>query len=357
MRTTRRQVLAGAGVAAMATAEEIRLPRKIRLGLLDLEGHVGEVIKPLPRLPDVEVVAIACPDPGAAQKFVRSNERLTAAKYFNDWRRMLDEARLDMVSVCTPNGPRSEAILACLDRKLHVMAEKPLALTRRDLDRIRLSLEQARVKLGTILPMRFDPEYMALRRAVAGGEIGQVINITSQKSYKAGSRPEWMKKMSSYGGTIPWIGIHMIDLMRFTSRREMTEAFSYRAQIEAPAGIGEMENTTGSIFRLDNGGVATLHMDYCRPESSPTHGDDRLRLAGTKGVVEYMAATGVTLLKEGSKPEVVRDLPEAKQVFIDYLEHVYNNKPTDLPFPDVYRANLVTIAAQEAAVKGMAVRV
>lgn len=71
-----------------------------------------------------------------------------------------------------------------------------------------------------------------------------------------------MKKQDTYGGTIPWIGIHMIDLMRFTSGREMTEAFGYRAQIKAPAGIGEMENTTGSVFRLDNQGVAMLHMDW-----------------------------------------------------------------------------------------------
>lgn len=356
MQTTRRQLLAGAAAMAAANAE-VRLPKKIRLGLLDVEGHLGEVLKPLPRLPDVEVVAIAHPDPAVAQKLVRGNPRLTEARYYNDWRRMLDEARLDMVSVCTANGPRAEAVLGCLDRKLHVIAEKPLALTRRDLERIRAAVTSSDVKLGTLLPMRFSREYQALRKIVMTGHIGQVINITSQKSYKAGDRPEWMKRMSTYGGTIPWIGIHMIDLMRFTSRREMTEAFSYRAQVEAPSGIGEMENTTGTIFRLDNGGVATLHMDYCRPESSPTHGDDRLRLAGTKGVAEYMAATGVTLLEEGKKPEVITDLPEEKQVFVDFLEYVYNKRPTELPFDDIYKGHLATLAAQEAAVKGVPVRV
>lgn len=356
MKPTRRQVIAGSAMA-MAAKAEIRLPRKVRLGLLDLEGHVGDVLRPLPQLPDVEVVAIAHPNPAVAQRTVKANPRLTEARYFNDWRRMLDEARLDMVSVCTANGPRSEAILACLDRKLHVMAEKPLALTRPDLDRIRVAANKAGVKVGTILPMRFSPVYLALRKIVMSGEIGQAINITSQKSYKAGNRPEWMKRMATYGGTIPWIGIHMIDLMRFTSRREMMDAYSYRAQVEPPAGIGEMENTTGSIFRLDNGGVAMLHMDYCRPESATTHGDDRLRLAGTKGVAEYMAATGVTLMVEGKKPEVIRELPEEKQVFIDFVEHVYNGKPTELPFDDIYRANLITIAAQEAAFKGVPVRV
>jgi predicted dehydrogenase len=354
MRTTRRTLLTGLALAP-AAVPAIKLPTKVRLGLLDLEGHVGEVIKPLEQLPDIEVTAIAHPDAATVRKQMASNPRLASARHYTDYRRMLDFEKLDMVSVCNPNGPRAQAILACLERKVHIIAEKPLALTRSDLEKIRKSLAAAGTKLSTLLPMRFDSSYLALHKHAP--EIGEIINITSQKSYKAGNRVAWMKKQDTYGGTIPWIGIHMIDLMRFTSKREMTEAFSYRAQIGAPPGIGEMENTTGSLFRLDNGGVATLHMDYCRPETAPTHGDDRLRLAGTKGVLEYMAATGVTLMVEGRKPEVIRDLPPKLSVFVDFLEHVYNNKPTLLPFEDIYRANLVTIAAQEAAVSGRVTRV
>lgn len=355
MTPTRRAVIAGLACAPAAMAA-VRLPRKVRLGLLDLEGHVGEVIKPLPQLPDVEVVAIAHPSAAVVKKQA-SNPRLANAKHYADWRSMLEKEEMDVVSVCNANGPRAEAIFACLDRKLQIIAEKPLALTRPDLERIRTQLAKNGTTLSTLLPMRFSPPYLALRKIALSGAIGEVINISAQKSYKAGSRPPWMKKQDTYGGTIPWIGIHMIDLMRFTSKCEMTDAFSWRSQIGAPAGIGEMENTTGTIFRLANGGVATLHMDYSRPESAPTHGDDRLRLAGTKGVLEYMAATGVTLLREGAKPEVIHDLPAEGSVFIDFLEHVYNGKPTALPFDDIYRANLVTIAAQEAAVQGRVVRV
>ncbi|MCS7024568.1 MAG: Gfo/Idh/MocA family oxidoreductase [Bryobacteraceae bacterium] len=354
MHPTRRNMLTSIALAPAATAA-IRLPSKVRLGLLDLEGHVGEVIRPLEQLPDVEVVAIAHASAATVHKHQAANPRLASAKHYTDYRRMLESEKLDIVSVCTPNGPRAAAILDCLAHKVHVIAEKPLALNREDLEKIRRALVSAGTRLSTLLPMRFDSAYLALRRYAP--EIGEVINISSQKSYKAGNRVEWMKRQSTYGGTIPWIGIHMIDLMRFTSRREMTEVFSYRAQIGAPPGIGEMENTTGSLFRLDNGGVATLHMDYCRPETAPTHGDDRLRLAGTKGVLEYMAATGVTLMTESRKPEVIRDLPPKQSVFIDFLEHVYNHKPTLLPFEEIYRANLITIAAQEAAVTGRVIRI
>ncbi|MBI3684613.1 MAG: Gfo/Idh/MocA family oxidoreductase [Acidobacteria bacterium] len=346
---TRRQLLAaGAGVFAPAALAAIKLPRRIRMGLLDVEGHAGEVIRPLPLAPDVEVVAIAHPDAQVAAQ-QKKNPRLAAARHYTDFRRMLEEEKLDVVAVCNDNGARAHAVLACLDHKAHVIAEKPIALTRADLDKIRRKLEQTGLHLSTLLPMRFEPVYLAMKQIAASGEIGEIINISAQKSYKAGNRPPWMRKRVTYGGTIPWIGIHMIDLMRFTSRRDMTEAFSLQAQIGAPAGIGEMENTTGSIFRLDNGGVATLHMDYSRPETVATHGDDRLRLAGTSGVLEYMEATGVTLMSGTRKPEVIRNLPQAGSVFLDFLEHVFNGKPAALPFPDIYRASLITIAAEEAA--------
>ena len=358
MRLSRRQILASSALAfAAAGNAEVRLPRKVRLGLIDLQGHVSEIISPLPQLPDIEVVAIAHPDEKIVKSRQERNARLASAKYYSDYRKMLDDEKLDIVSVCNSNGARPAAVLACLDHKVHIIAEKPIALDRKTLEKIRKQLTANGTKLTTLLPMRFSPAYIALKQAVDSGAIGEAINVSSQKSYKAGNREAWMKKQETYGGTIPWIGIHMIDLMRFTTKREMTEAFSYRAQIGAPPGIGEMENTTGSLFRMDNGGVAMLHMDYCRPETAATHGDDRLRIAGTKGVLEYMAATGVTLLSEGRKPEVISTLPRGGGVFLDFLDHIYNNKPTALPFEDTYRANLITIAAQEAAVQGKIIKV
>jgi hypothetical protein len=50
-------------------------------------------------------------------------------------------------------------------------------------------------------------------------------------------------------------------------------------------------------------------MDHLRPETAPTHGDDRLGLAGTQGVVEYQGATGVTLMTGKEKPQVIQKLP------------------------------------------------
>ena len=350
---TRRDLSLGLMASSLWAANPpsaVKIPKKVRLVLLGTLGHVGEVLKPLPQLPEVEVVAYWEPDQKELKKVLK-NPALAKAKSYTDYRKMLDDEKPDIVSVCTSNGDRGEAILACCERKLPFIAEKPFAINLADYLKVEKKIVEAGIQPGILLPLRFDPPYLAMQQIVRSGAIGEVAQISSQKSYKAGERPGWMQDYKSYGGTIPWIGIHMIDLMRFTSGREFAEVASYQSQVGAPASIGKMENTTGSIFRMDNGGVASLHMDYFRPDSAPTHGDDRLRLAGPKGVLEYMDATGVTLLVEGRNQERVTDLPRQQQVFLDYLDALYNGKKALISREDMFRSNRATLAAHQAAVE------
>ena len=342
--------------ALLASAAAIKLPRKLRLGMVGVLGHAGDILTPLPRIPDVELVAVAESDPAELAK-IRKRPVAAKATFYSDYRRMLDAEKLDLVGVCTSNGDRAASVIAAAERGLPLIAEKPLALTRAEFERARKAVTASGKPIWLLLPMRYEPHYLAMRQLVKEGAVGDIGMISSQKSYKAGVRPVWMKDRASYGSTILWIGIHMFDLMRWTSGRDFTEVFSYQSQVSAPPGIGQMENTTTTILKLDNGGTASLHMDYYRSESAPTHGDDRVRIAGSKGVIEYMAATGLTLLRQGGKVEVVKELPPAREIFVEFLEAAFNGKPNDMPLPDVWKVNEVTIAAHEAAVTGRPVRV
>jgi predicted dehydrogenase len=340
---SRRVLLAAPAAAAMET---VRLPKKVRVAVWGLDGHASEFTKPLGRYPDVEIVSVQHWDLAAAERYARGK-----AKVYADPRRMLDEMRPDIVGVCNDNGHRAAAILECLRRGLHVVAEKPLALTYGDLDRIRRELKRSGVRLGMLLPMRWERPYQALRKIVRCGEIGEIIQISAQKSYVLGERPKWMKNRATYGSTILWIGIHMIDLMRWTSGREFRAVAGFQG-VAGDLRAGAMETTTSSAFQLDNGGTACLHMDYCRPASAGSHGDDRLRLAGTRGVAEYMAATGVTLLTTARKPEKIVELPPEGSLFAEFLDHVYLGKPTSLPHEEIFRVCELTLAAHEAARTG-----
>lgn len=333
------------------TQEVVRLPKKVRVAVWGLDGHAGEFTKPLARFPDVEIAAVWHRDRAAAERYARGKARV-----FDDPRKMLDQTRPDIVGVCNDNGHRAEAIFECLRRGLHVVAEKPLALRSNDLDLIRRQLRRSGVRLGMLLPMRWERPYQALKKIVDSGDIGEVIQISAQKSYVLGKRPKWMQDRSTYGSTILWIGIHMIDIMRWTSGREFRAVAGFQG-VAGDLRQGAMETTTSSAFRLDNGGTACLHMDYCRPATAGSHGDDRLRLAGTRGVAEYMAATGVTLLTVARKPEKIVELPPEGSLFAEFLEHVYLGKPTTLPHAEIFRVCEITLAAHEAARTGKVIPV
>jgi predicted dehydrogenase len=147
----------------------------------------------------------------------------------------------------------------------------------------------------------------------------------------------------------------MIDLMLFTTGRNLIETCSYQNHIGSPH-TGDTENITASVFRMDNGGVALLRMDYLRPQSAPTHGDDRLRLAGTKGVAEYMAFTGVTVVSNARTQAKITQLPGEGSLFADFLDSVYNNKPPTMPWSEIYRGHQIVLGARQSAEQHRIVR-
>jgi predicted dehydrogenase len=350
---TRRSVLGG---SATLYAQQLKFPRRIRVAMIGLDGHPGEISGPLNRLPEVEIIAISDASEEGVRRFTRGKPQMANVRPYAGFQKMLDTEKPDVVAVCNTNGDRAAGVIAAAGRKLPVIAEKPLAASRAGLNRVKKAIDDNGVPVGMLLPMRYAPPYRALKRVVEAGDIGEVIQISSQKSYKLGNRPEWFKKRETYGSTIVWIGVHMIDLMSWASGRKFTEAASFMGRVGFQ-NLGDMETTTSTSFALDNGGTAALHMDYCLPETAPAHGDDRLRLSGTKGVAEYMAATGVTVATASSKPAKVTDLPPRGSVFADFLDHVFNSKPASLTKEEIYAVCDATIAAHESALQRKMVRV
>ncbi len=342
-------------LAAGAMAVELKLPGKIRLAVIGQDGHIGDVLGPLPQLPDVEVVGY-CEGKEAALAALGKKIKNERAKGFLDQRKMLDELKPDVVAVVNDDGARARGVLDCLERGIHCIAEKPLAITRADLEKVKKAARESKGNLSMLVPLRFAPHFKAVRAVVASGEIGEVLLMGGQKSYKRGATTDWKNNRASYGSTMLWIGPHLVDLFYFAGRIKMTEAFCWQTNVR-DAALGDRENVVGAVFRLANGGVAELRMDYLRPDSAPTHEDDRLRVAGTTGVVEYTAATGVTVVSNGSKPRRLESLPEAGSVFMDFLDSVYNGKGGGLTAEEVFHVSDAIQAADDSSRSGRTVKI
>ena len=335
-------------------AEAVGLPTSLRVGIIGLDGHVSEITGALKLVPGLRLSAVAESKPELAQQ-AQKNAAYRQATFYDDYRRLLDREKLDVVAVCGETGGRAAILQACAERKLPIVSEKPLTLTLDELQVVRRVIAEHRVPLTLLLPMRFSPHYAAMREIVRSGEIGDVLGINAQKSYQLGTRAEWMRHRNRLGGTIPYVGIHTVDLMLWISGRKFTEVSAFHANVGAPE-LGETENTAAVLFRMENRGTASLQLDYLRPATAPTHGDDRLRLTGSRGVVEYQAATGLSVITGDQPPRTVTDLPPERSLFVDFLESLYLGKTHLIRPEESFLHTEVVLKARDAADTGRVVQ-
>lgn len=321
----------------------------LRLAIVGLKGHQKVVLAGAKKLGDVKVVAVSDDDSAAIAKARKDEELLEGADEYRDWRRLLDHAAIDMCCVCDENYLRDEQLVALAERNIHIVTEKPLATSLEKLERVRRALAQSKSRMTMLLTMRHDPLYVRYRELIQGGAVGNVVLATAQKSYQLHTRPEWFKHQDRLGGIIPYIGIHAVDLIRWTTGLEMTHVAGFQGRIGKPE-MKETENHASLVFRLSNGGSATVRLDYLRPMQAGSHGDDRLRVAGDLGTLEIGAPGDAKILHlTGDKPPQRIVPTPTSNLFVDFVESLRSGRPSRIPAEDCFTATTIVLTARAAA--------
>jgi predicted dehydrogenase len=206
----------------------------MRLAILGLKGHHKTVLSGAERLGDVQVVAVSDDMPENIEKFHRDCPLGKNADVYTDWRQLLEHAVFDYCCVGDENYLRDEQVIRLLERNVHVIAEKPLAVSLERLERIRTALGISKSRLTMLLTMRHDPPFVKMREIIRSGAIGEVCQASSQKSYQLHTRPDWFKHRDRLGGVIPFIGVHAIDLMLWTTGLDFTHVAAFQGRIGTP---------------------------------------------------------------------------------------------------------------------------
>ncbi len=320
----------------------------MKIGLVGARGHWNYVFEALPKLPHVQIVAVC---PGSDQDDISPLVNAAAQRgappvQYPDYRTMLEQAAVDIVSIC---GPFEEHACMCIDafrRGIHVFCEKPAALTLADLDLLRSAHQASGVHFATMMGLRCTPAFLCARKLVQDGAVGTVRMLSARKSYKLGQRPAWYHDRKTYGGTIPWVGSHAIDWIYWFSGQAPFRSVSALHSRKHNAGLGDCEMTAVLQFELDQEILATATLDYLRPAAAPTHGDDRIRVAGTEGIVE-VEGDRVTLTNvDGAKEIMPVDCPT---VFEDFVLNASQPEKALLGPEDVWAVTRACLLARQAA--------
>nr|CAA9211824.1 GH109 [uncultured Armatimonadetes bacterium] len=169
----------------------------------------------LPRLPGVEVAAIAEPDPERREAACR---KVPNAKAFDDYQEVVDLPGLDAVLIALPNALHADAAVTAFAHNKHVYLEKPVAI---DLDEawdIVEAWQSSGGKVGQVgFNYRFNPLYRAAKERLATGVLGDLVSVRSVFSTAAAWNrlPDWKLVRETGGGVLLDLASHHIDLIHF----------------------------------------------------------------------------------------------------------------------------------------------
>lgn len=181
-------------------------------------GFIGPAhIEALRRIPGIEVVAISHHTREKAEAKAR---QLQVPKAYTDFYEMLDQEQLDCVHICTPNHLHYSMAKAALEKGVHVICEKPLA--------VKLSEAEELVKMaaasGLVNAVHFNIRYYPLVRQMKlmreKGELGEVYSVIGsylQDWLFYATDYNWRLEPEQSGDSraIADIGSHLIDLLEY----------------------------------------------------------------------------------------------------------------------------------------------
>ena len=328
----------------------------MRIALIGCSYHWGAINDLLQALPEARIVAVA---PGCAAEsldgFGKAQGVTAQTRRCADPRVMLDETRPDLVQISTGFEAMGRWAIESAQRRIPIASEKPIALDEETLAELWEAVQPNAVPLYAMQGMQGVRPFHAAWEAVRLGKIGIPYASYHQKSYRWNTRPAAWKDRRTFPGLVPWVGIHALAWMHWILGDVFTEVAGWEGGAlhpETPA----CATQAGLLFRQRNGGFASLSLDYLRPPSAPTHGDERLRIAGSNGVVEVVAVEGRCTLIAG--PEGARVLEPQGEVADPYLQFARSLRGECAPplqVEDVFRITELALRAQRAAETGMPV--
>jgi predicted dehydrogenase len=182
----------------------------IRAGCIGTGGICAVHLSYLKSRDDVEIAALC----DINETNLSRRQKEFGGKAYTDFREMLAAEKLDAVWLCTPPQVRREPLIACAERGLPVLCEKPVE---RDPDAAFAIAEElqklnARVQIGYVF--RSIPIVARLRKAMADDKAHLVQSLYGCGVSLSRSLPAWFYRKELSGGALVDQATHNLDLLR-----------------------------------------------------------------------------------------------------------------------------------------------
>jgi predicted dehydrogenase len=232
--------------------------KPLRTAILGCGGFASKHAQNIRKLPEeMKLVAFCDLDITRAASFAK-NYGSPESLVFNDHHDLFKQASFDLLVVVLPPFAHSDEVGLAAERGIHLLIEKPIALTAEQAWKMVENVEKAGIRTQVGFMYRFGAAIKALREMINTGEAGPVGLVRAGYFCNHLHAPWWRFKDKS-GGQVFEQAIHLVDLFRFLAG-EVAEVYSIQRNLfhnEVPGGY-TVEDVSGTIFSFVSGAVGVL---------------------------------------------------------------------------------------------------
>lgn len=212
-------------------------------------------------------------------------ENISSIKRYTDYKKMIEENELDIVAIATDSGVHAEIALYCIEKRIHCIIEKPIAMCMQDADKIVRYATEKGVKVSVCHQNRFNVAVQEMRKALETGRFGKISHGSVHVRWNRGkdyySQASWRGKWASDGGVLMNQCIHGIDLLRWMMGDEVEAVYGQTRQRFHT--YLEVEDVGMAVVKFKSGAIATIEGTA---NVYPQNLEETLYLFGEKGTVK-----------------------------------------------------------------------
>lgn len=209
----------------------------------------------------------------------------TAIRRYTDYQEMLEAEKPTLVGIATESGSHAEIALACIERGIHVIIEKPMAMSMADADKIVQAAEKYNVKVCACHQNRFNNAIQATRKALEEDRFGRMshgsIHVRWNRNKDYYDQAPWRGTWAHDGGCMMNQCIHGVDLLRWMMGDEVVEVYAQTAQQFHH--YLECEDVGMAVVKFANGAIGTIEGTT---NVYPKNLEETLYLFGQNGTVK-----------------------------------------------------------------------
>jgi len=259
--------------------------KEIRMGVVGC-GSIAEIahFPSIARCKEAKLAAVCDINPATVEA---AAAKWGAEHFFTDYRKMYEKAKLDAVVIATPNNVHRNQAIAAAQAGIHVVVEKPLAVTNVEAWDIVNACKKAGVKLMVGCDRRFWTHNQWAKELIESGVIGKLLMSRSCLHEHWYNYQNHVAKTDfrlhcevAGGAAINDTGAHAIDLLTWLNGSKVKRAVGVAKRLAMPESYTLCDDTALVMVEFENGAFGTISCNRFSPAVNQV-----TELCGTEGTI------------------------------------------------------------------------